>query len=191
MQQSLIQLVIAWTLVGAFVFTVIVTCASLVGWIRFSEPSQQRKLFYVLIVQIVGLGVTYFGNLLNFSPAVAARDVVSLSNFDYWKSFHHNGVPGIQKPNEFPDEYRYAFDGVQGRLQYYQKLNVYVETNQREGAPPYHYYFRPVKRDDAFLYVYDDSRAFALKLPLASGMSYFSGNGANGPFTEFQLVDAK
>ncbi len=189
MQQSLIQLVIAWTLVGAFVFTVFATCGSLVGWIRFSDPSQQRKLFYVLIVQIVGLGVTYFGNILNYSPTVAAEDVISLSNFDYWKSFHHNGVPGIQKPREFPDEYRYAFDEVQGRIQYYPKLNVYVETNRRQRAPTYYFYFRPIKRDDGFLYIYDDSRAFALKLPLASGMSYFSGNGANGPFTDFHVVD--
>ena len=191
MQQSLIQLVIAWTLVGAFVFAIVVTCGSLVGLIQFKDSAQQKKMFYVLIVQLVALGVTYFGKFLNYSPTTAANDVVRLSNFDYWKSFHHGGVTGIGKPTQFPDEYQYAFDGVDGKLKYFEDLKVYVETNQRKSFPTYYYYFRPIRVDQDFLYVYDDSRAFALKLPKKSGMAYFSGNGAQGPFTEFHVVEEK
>ena len=43
--QELIRLTIAYTLAGAFVFTVVITCLSLVGWIRFADKKQQQKLF--------------------------------------------------------------------------------------------------------------------------------------------------
>lgn len=188
MEQSLIQLVIAWTLVGAFVFSVIITCASLVGWIKITDRAQQRKLFYILIVQLLTFGVTYFGKVLNYSPTVAINDIKRLTTYDYWKSFHHKGVIGIDKPNDFPDEYVYQFEGVEGRIKYYPDWNVYVESNERKDAPTYYYYFRPVGRDGEFLYVYDDSRAFVLKLPLKSGMAYLSTQGGNGPYGEFHIV---
>jgi hypothetical protein len=195
MQQSLVQLVVAWTLVGAFIFTVLVTCASLIGLIRFQDEGQQRKMFYVLSVQLVAIGVTYFANVLNYSPRVAADDAVKLNNYEYWKSFHQEGVAEIQKPKRFPDEYRYSFNNkkgqkVEGKIKYYENLNVYVETNRLLRYPAYHYYFRPIGADDNFIYVYDDSRAYALKLPIESGMSFFCGNGAEGPFTEFHPVIA-
>ncbi|HVS17722.1 MAG TPA: hypothetical protein VMT18_03905 [Planctomycetota bacterium] len=58
----LMQLVVGWTLVGGFVFTVVVTCLSLVGWVRFADPAQQRRLFAVLVVElIVGVGGNALG----------------------------------------------------------------------------------------------------------------------------------
>lgn len=53
----LMQLVVGWTLVGGFVFTVVVTLLSMVGVVKFAEPKQQRLLFKVLVVElVVGLG---------------------------------------------------------------------------------------------------------------------------------------
>jgi len=53
----MMMLVVGWTLVGGFVFTMIITCLSLVGWIKFADRSQQKKLFLVLIVELlVGVG---------------------------------------------------------------------------------------------------------------------------------------
>ena len=49
---TLIQLMIAYTLTGAFIFTVVVTCCSLVGWIKLADKRQQNKLFYTLIVEL-------------------------------------------------------------------------------------------------------------------------------------------
>lgn len=190
MQDALIRLVVAWTLVGALIFTVVATCASLVGWLKFKDASQQRKMFYVLIVQLAVVGVTFFGNILKYDPAEAADDVVKLGNYDYWKSFHHDGVAGIDKPGSFPDEYLYAENNLSGKIKYYPKLNVFIETNKLLNYPAYHYYFRPIKVEEGFLVVYDDSRGFALKLPLKSGMSYFSGSGGNGNFTPFHMVVA-
>lgn len=51
----MMKLVIGWTIVGGFVFTMIVTCLSLVGWIKFADPRQQQKLFYALIIEVVVL----------------------------------------------------------------------------------------------------------------------------------------
>ena len=187
-QAVLIQFAVAWTLVGAFIFTVAATCGSLIGWVKFADPSQQKKLVSVLCVELMTVGVTFFGGILNYSPAIAVTAVQSLTNYDYWRTFRHAGVPEIGKPSQFPDEYRYGSDGVDGSLKYYPSQNVYVESNRRENAPRYYYYFRPIRTEDEFLYVYDDSRGFALKLPLHSGMASFRGSDPNAPFTDFHSV---
>jgi hypothetical protein len=49
----LMSLVVGWTLVGAFVFTVIITCLSLVGWVQFADKKQQRALFTAVIIELV------------------------------------------------------------------------------------------------------------------------------------------
>jgi hypothetical protein len=72
----IIKLAIAYTLVGAFVFTVVVTCLSLVGWIQFADSGQQQKLFYIVIAEVAAIGVGYFSGLLKFDPAQVQREVV-------------------------------------------------------------------------------------------------------------------
>jgi hypothetical protein len=74
--QEIIQLTIAYTLAGAFVFTVVITCLSLVGWIRFADKKQQRKLFGCLIVEVVAVGVGFFSGFLKFDPAQVAQNLV-------------------------------------------------------------------------------------------------------------------
>jgi len=54
-------LVVGWALVGAFVFTLVITCLSLVGWVKFTTPSQQKKLFTVIILEMV---VVFGGSLV-------------------------------------------------------------------------------------------------------------------------------
>jgi hypothetical protein len=66
--KKIIQLVIAYTLAGAVVFTVVVTCLSLVGWIRFADSAQQQKLFYILIVELATIAVGFFSDYLKFNP---------------------------------------------------------------------------------------------------------------------------
>jgi len=72
---DLIKLVIAWTLVGAFIFTVVVTCLSLVGLVRFQEGAQQKKLFWVLIVELVVGCVGAFLDGLRFNPVRVQGEV--------------------------------------------------------------------------------------------------------------------
>jgi hypothetical protein len=74
---QIIKLVIGYTLMGAVVFTVIVTCLSLIGWVTFAESGQQQKLFYVLIVEIIGISVGYFSGLLKFNPAEVRQQIIS------------------------------------------------------------------------------------------------------------------
>ena len=69
MHAQVIQLIIAYTLVGAFVFTVIVTLLSMVGWIKFADKSQQTKLFSILIVELIIGVLGFFFNFLNYSPS--------------------------------------------------------------------------------------------------------------------------
>ena len=73
---ELIQLIVAYALAGALVFTLVITCLSLLGWVRFASPAQQNKLFYVLIVELVTVAVGFFGGLLRFDAAEVQAEVI-------------------------------------------------------------------------------------------------------------------
>ena len=81
-QTQLIQLIVAYTLTGALVFTVIITCLSLVGWIRFADQAQQNKLFSVLAVELVVVSVGFFGGLLNFDPQKVERKIRQVEQYN-------------------------------------------------------------------------------------------------------------
>jgi hypothetical protein len=72
---QLIKLVIAYTLVGAFFFTVVVTCLSLIYKNIFVRPTQQSKLFTILIVELIVICVGSFANFLEFNPVSAQREI--------------------------------------------------------------------------------------------------------------------
>jgi len=78
---QLIQLIVGYTLAGALVFTVIITCLSLVGWIKFADPAQQNKLFVVLIVELVVISVGFFGGLLKFDPQQVERKIREVEQY--------------------------------------------------------------------------------------------------------------
>lgn len=59
---DMMKLVIGWTIVGGFLFTTVITLLSLIGWVRFADARQQRKLFTVLVVElVVGAGAQVLG----------------------------------------------------------------------------------------------------------------------------------
>lgn len=60
----MIQLAVAYTLVGALIFTVIVTCLSLVGVIKIPDKKQQNQLFMALILELVVGSVAFFVGFL-------------------------------------------------------------------------------------------------------------------------------
>lgn len=78
----LMQLVVGWTLVGGFVFTVVVTLLSLVGVVKFADPGQQRALFKVLVVElIVGVGGKAVG-AWRFDAGAVGADVYAEGALD-------------------------------------------------------------------------------------------------------------
>src|SRR4051794_22468299 len=78
---QLIQLIVGYTLAGAVVFTVIVTCLSLVGWIKFADASQQNKLFGVLIVELIVICVGFFGGLLRFDAKSVEQKIREVEQY--------------------------------------------------------------------------------------------------------------
>jgi hypothetical protein len=78
---QLIRLIVAYTMTGALVFTVVITCFSLVGWIEFADRSQQNKLFGVLIVELVILSVGFFGGILKFDPQDISRKFAEVEQY--------------------------------------------------------------------------------------------------------------
>lgn len=188
-QHALILLVVAWTMVTVFIFTSIVTCLSLVGWVKFANASQQNKLFYALIIEVAASAAGYWSHLLNPSFSEAKSSVFQQSLYDYWNSFHMEAVQSVDKPIQFPSAYSYEFDNGTGSLRYDAKLKVFQETTRRLNFPAYYHYFRPVKVDGDYIYVFDDARNFALKLPSHSGPAFFSGKDwKNTTFTPFHNV---
>ena len=73
---ELIQLIIAYTLAGAFVFTVIATCLSLLGIVKFADQKQQQRLFTVLILELMAIGLGFFAGFLKFDPKQVSETIV-------------------------------------------------------------------------------------------------------------------
>ena len=72
---EIIKLIVAYTLVGAFVFTVVVTCLSMVGFIKLADKAQQNKLFGILVVELATGCVTFFLGFLQIDPKAVQRDI--------------------------------------------------------------------------------------------------------------------
>jgi hypothetical protein len=67
-QIEIMQLVIAYTLTGALVFTALITYLSLVGRIKFQDKLQQKQIFWLFIVQLCIIVAGFFSGLLKFNP---------------------------------------------------------------------------------------------------------------------------
>ena len=67
-----IRLVIAWTCVGVFVASALITILALLGVIRLPDPKYLNRLFTVIIVAIVGTCAGFFKEFISSgtTPAV-------------------------------------------------------------------------------------------------------------------------
>ena len=72
---AIIKLAISYTLALAFVFTVVVTCLSLLGWVKFADPKQQKRLFAAVVLELaVGCVGVFFG-FLNFNSTEVTEEI--------------------------------------------------------------------------------------------------------------------
>lgn len=62
---------------GAFIFTLIITCISLIRPDAIPNKSQQRKLFTTLIVELVVICLGSFSNFLTFAPREVQEDIAT------------------------------------------------------------------------------------------------------------------
>lgn len=76
MHVEIIKLTISYALAGVVVFTSIVTALSLVGWVSFANEKQQNRLFLVLVVEVIGIAIGSFANLLQYDT-VTAQDRIT------------------------------------------------------------------------------------------------------------------
>jgi len=70
---EIIKLIIAWALTGTFLFTLIVTCLSLINVIKSIDKKLRNKLVRVLIVEVAVIAVGSFSDALRFDPAKASN----------------------------------------------------------------------------------------------------------------------
>ncbi len=69
------KLVIGITLSVAFIFTVFITLASLVGWVKFRYPSQQKVLFTTLVVELVTGGIGAYKQMIGINPSETQKKI--------------------------------------------------------------------------------------------------------------------
>ena len=70
---EIIKLIIAYALTGSFVFTLVVTCLSLINIVKSIDKKLKRKLINVLVVEVAVIAVGSFSNILNLDPAKASN----------------------------------------------------------------------------------------------------------------------
>ncbi|MFC1793253.1 hypothetical protein ACFL3Q_06660 [Planctomycetota bacterium] len=70
----LIRLVIAWSCVGVFIATAIVTLLALVKVIELADKKYLDRLFMVLIVEVVGIAVGVFAGFVQL-PTTVEKEV--------------------------------------------------------------------------------------------------------------------
>lgn len=71
----MIQLVIAWTCVGIFIATAVITLLALVRVIRLAEKKYLDRLFKALILEVVGICIAIFTGRIELPERVEQRYV--------------------------------------------------------------------------------------------------------------------
>jgi len=71
----IIKLVVFYSLTGAFVFTLIVTCLSMIGVIKTLDKTLKKTLYKVLIVEVCVAAVGAYANLLNINPLKVSEEI--------------------------------------------------------------------------------------------------------------------
>ena len=107
MNTELLQLTIAYTFSAVLVFTAVITALSLIGKVRFSDPSQQKTLFRVLIVELVIVSVGFFGDVLRFDAKEVQREIVK-NEFNARKAIFEDKLAEAQRlyrNNQLPEAY--------------------------------------------------------------------------------------
>lgn len=77
---EIIKFIIAYTFTGVLVITAAFVTFSMVGWIKFSDKSQQKKLFNLLIVEIIAVGIGFYADFMRFNPSAVIESVVEQAN---------------------------------------------------------------------------------------------------------------
>jgi predicted nucleic acid-binding Zn-ribbon protein len=72
---AIIKLAISYTLALAFVFTVVITCLSMLGWVKFADPKQQKRLFVAVVVQLAVGSVGVFFDFLKINPTEVKEQI--------------------------------------------------------------------------------------------------------------------
>lgn len=80
--REIIQLTVAYTLTGALIFTVIITCLATAGWIRLADKRQQKKLFNILLVELVVGCVAFFVGFIRIDARGVEKAVADRSKTD-------------------------------------------------------------------------------------------------------------
>ncbi|HEY0945407.1 MAG TPA: hypothetical protein VGD81_09065 [Opitutaceae bacterium] len=97
-------------------------------------------------------------------------------------------LASIGKPAGFPER----FVGTRGagagrvRLTYDAGRKVFVEETGEADTP--YWFFRMVRYDNGVLWLYDDNRRYAMRLPEAGGWCEVSEEGVDGPFRRLYQV---
>jgi hypothetical protein len=73
---EIFQLIIGYSFVLVIVFTALITAGSLVGWVKFFNDKQQKKLFNVLIIELILISLSFFSGLVKFDADKVTNNII-------------------------------------------------------------------------------------------------------------------
>ncbi|MEI6882661.1 MAG: hypothetical protein WCK82_15175, partial [Bacteroidota bacterium] len=76
LHRSIIQLAVAYVLLGVFVFSAVVTCLAWIGKVKIGDAKLQKRLSTVLIVELAVGCVAFFLGFIKFNPKTVQREVI-------------------------------------------------------------------------------------------------------------------
>jgi len=92
---NIIISVLAWTCVGVFIATSVITILALIKKIKLPSEVYLKRLFLLLIVEIVGIGIFAFKKKVELSPPefiVITSPTLDLGVDKNWSSFNVQGA---------------------------------------------------------------------------------------------------
>jgi len=122
---ELIKLSIAYAFVIAFIFTLLVTCLSLIGLVKFADQSQQKKLFTFLIVELVVICTGSFSGLLQLNANETVKAI---------KAPLEKEISSIQEHNiDLEKQITHTVGVLDGRHTYLKAVEI-VKKAAKEGG---------------------------------------------------------
>lgn len=126
--KEMMQLIIGYAFTGATVFLAVITLLSLVGWVKFADSSQQKKLFTILIVAIVGISVSSFAGLMRFDAANVAKSIEDKGVDEGIAEVGHEFAELLREmPLDQFEELRVFVDNLAARLDEMDSINDVAE----------------------------------------------------------------
>lgn len=103
--RAVIQIALGYTLAGVIIFTAVAVCLSLVGIVEFKDEQQQKTLFRVFVLELLGTAGAFFAGFIDLNPREATDSVIqsarmqALTEFQSASESYYNKITDLIRLN--------------------------------------------------------------------------------------------